>query len=163
MSWGKLCVAAVLGLLMVGCSSAPRMQSYEVVVSLAEGMNPAGTVEVDLVGVDASRKAQIQAAGDRYASSTVREDIKDKRTLYLSSSERTATLTRDDDLWKTWLVDRKQWAKELMVITDLPVGRDGVSSLTLPLASSRWKTRRIEIEVNRSGLVVLTPMEPEKE
>ena len=102
MSMGKfvsVVVAIGLALTLGACGGSARMQSYNIVVSLAEGMNPAGAVEVDLIGADATLRAQVEGTGDGYPSSATRDDIVNKKTLYLSTGARSGELAMDDALW----------------------------------------------------------------
>lgn len=147
--------------LLAACGSS--MGKYDVTVSPSQSLkDPSGSIpsfEVDLVGVAETEKDKWRnkPMAEYYSGRDQLRADADKSVLTFTSADPAPkTLKKDDPIWKVW--SGKQ-ASELFVLVNLPGVKD---PLVLPLDTARWPGRAIELEVQRSGLVPRTPMNPAK-
>lgn len=151
---GWLLLLAVAAL-AVGCSSTPRAWNIRIKKSPA--------IEVDLVGVKDREKPQLDAYSiDKYWSpdDLVRKDA-DKLCSEVSTNE-VWVISRKDKHWDTWL---NRGVSGLYIIANLPGSFEGSPDPRreyLPLAKKHWdaKKRTLEIEIQSSRIVILTPEQP---
>lgn len=159
---------AVLG----GCGGSARMGKYNVTVSVDQAWRSTGridSIEVDVVGINPALAARWsgKAVSEYFAASgdQLRKDATNHIMRFSTEDSGAKTLSRTDDKWDEWLGDG---ATQLFVIADI-LGHDDqpgdadARRLILPLGTDRWKGRSIEIEIQRSGLVLKTPMKPVKQ
>lgn len=175
MGMGRWLGAAVLGLVGVvlgGCGGGASMGKYNVTVSVDQAWRDTGridSIEVDVVGVNQAQMARWSSYPvSSYFSSgdQLRADANKAVMRFWTEDSAPKTLSRSDDKWDQWLGDG---ATHLFVVADLLGVRDDLPGdadprrLILPLSKDRWKGRSIEIEIQRSGLVLKTPMKPVKQ
>jgi len=142
---------------MVGCRSTP--------VAWNINIRKPPTIEVDLVAVKEREKPQLETYSiDKYwaPNDVLRQDA-DKVSADSSGSE-TWIITRKDEKWKSWL---GRGASGLFIIANLPGSFEGSPDPRreyLPLTKDHWdaKKRTLEIEVQNSRIIVLTPEKPLK-
>ncbi|MEX2217767.1 MAG: hypothetical protein WD749_03325 [Phycisphaerales bacterium] len=167
-NWRAMVAVALGAGLLGGCAAGPG--KYDVAVRPAEGLRDgAGRIpsfEVDLVGVnptDAERLRSYSVSDYFSGSDPVRADADRKTLAFTAAKPGPQTLSLKDPVWKTW---SSHGATELVVLANIPgVGGSGPNDrrrLVLPLSTDRWKGSDIEIEIQRSGVVCRTPMNPEK-
>lgn len=150
--WLPLLVVVVLA---AGCSSTPRAWTVKIKKPV--------TIEVDLVGVKDREKPQLESyAIDKYWSpdDPVRKDA-DKLASDVTTNE-VWTVTRKDPKWDLWL---NRGVTGLFIIANLPGSFEGSPDPRreyLPLAKKHWdaKKRTLEIEVQNSRILILTPEKP---
>jgi hypothetical protein len=165
---GKVLAAAAVAMVLAGCTSGPG--KYNVAVRPAESLrDSAGRIpsfEVDLVGVNPTEAPRLKSypVSDYFSGADpVRSDATRKTMAFTSARPEPQVLRADDPIWNTW---RERGATELIVLANIP-GVSGAQGedrrrLVLPLNRDRWKSTDIEVEVQRSGVVLTTPMNPEK-
>lgn len=145
----------VLASMLVGCSSTPRAWNIKIKKSPA--------IEVDLVGVKEREKPQLEAYSiDKYWSpdDLVRKDA-DKLCSEVGTNE-VWVVSRKDPKWNTWL---NRGVSGLYIIANLPGSFEGSPDPRreyLPLTKSHWdaKKRTLEVEIQSSRIVILTPEKP---
>ena len=157
-----------------GCSSCKpgqtgKPQAYQVTVNLDESLKQ-GSVLVDLVGANPANLPRWESYGmTRYwkDGDPMRVDA-DKVTLsFVSGKSLTNELSRADGKWARWL---GQGVTHLVVLADLPGARQDKPGTQderrqiLTLDPCHWpsKTTNLMIQIQRSGINVLTPPRPVK-
>lgn len=150
-------VSALMCLALGGCGGPGR---YDVEVTL-DGALKGQTVEVDLIGVNnaanlnkykAYEVSKYFAAGD-----TMRADATTKHTMkFVAGGADKQTLSNGDAKWEQW-----NTPTELVVMASIPGLADKKGEMDprrtiLPLDTKNWEGRKLEIQVTRSGLNVLT-------
>ncbi len=159
------------GLLMVGCSSGSRVGAFNVQVSVAKSIaddkGRIPSLEVDLIGVKDVRKSEFSSYSmSKYFSGTdqFRRDTRHKTMVFTTNNKDAhQMLMKKDALWKDW--KGSSW---LFVLVNLPgVGKDEMGGadprrMILPLDKSRWAGNTIRLEVQGSGIALLTEMKPEQ-
>ncbi len=161
----------VLALAVEGCGTS--YGRYDVVVSMDPALTsqPGGapSVAVHIIGVNndtsvgelsAKSMSEYWKPGDKF-----KQDLAGSR-YEMSFGPRDSgpkTLKKTDPIWGKW--DRPV---KLFILADLPGAHsdqpgdlDGRRK-SLPLETSRWDGDRIEIQIQRSRIQVLTKMNPEK-
>lgn len=143
--------------LMTGCSSTPVAWNVKI--------HKPATIEVDLVGVKEREKPLLDAYSiDKYWSpdDPVRKDA-DKLSSDAKPTE-DWLITRKDPKWKSWL---NRGVGGVFIIANLPGNFDSGPDPRreyLPLTKGHWdaKKRTLEIEVQSSRILILTPEKPMK-
>jgi hypothetical protein len=163
----RVMVTALAALMLAGCTSGPG--KYDVTVRPAESLrDPAGRIpsfEVDLIGVNPTEAPRLKSysVNDYFSGADpVRSDATRKTMAFTAARPEPQVLRADDPIWNTW---RERGATELIVMANIPGVSGGQGEdrrrLVLPLNRDRWKGYEIEVEVQRSGVVLNTPMNPE--
>ena len=165
----------VLGLMLAmlaiaqGCSSKPEMAERNVIVSLDESLARATAVQVDILGANETELARLTSwpVDEYWRDASMNKVPSDRKTLKLSSSMRSATLSRSDPVWQQW---RNKGAMHLVAIGFIP-GLSGSGEgdrdrrrIILPLDKNRWKEPLVDIQiiVSQSGMTSPTQPEPPK-
>jgi hypothetical protein len=173
----RLMAAGMIGVLAAistGCSSCKPgtpgpIGRYTIGVSLDESLKT-GSVIVDLVGVNPSSLPRWEAYDmGKYwsANDPMRRDA-DKVVLnFVSGQTLTNNLPASDPQWDKW---RAKGVTHVLVLADLPgapaskPGTEDARRQILPLDQCTWpsKTTTLKVLVQRSGIVVLTPVRSAK-
>ncbi len=162
-------MAAVLACVLGGCGGFGGGPKYDITVSLDEAWTSGGrtpTLEVDLVGANASQAGPLRSAsvGQYFSAGDPFRAAQDKATLTFTSQDASPkVLSKSDPIWSKW---NAAGATDLFVLVNLPgVAQDQPGDadprrLILPLDPARWTGRELSIAIRRSGPVVLTPQKP---
>lgn len=171
----KTCTGRVMSALAImifatmlgGCTAG--MGRYHVTVQPSEGLRDASgtmpSIEVDLVGVNESEAARWRSypVSDYFSGRDQFRADADRHTLaFTHANPGPQTLPRTHPIWQKW---KDKQAMELFILVNLPGTGDRQEDprrLVLPLSRDRWKVDEIVIEVQRSGVVCRTPMQPAK-
>lgn len=155
-------VTALLCLTLGGCGGPGR---YDVEVTL-DGALKGQTVEVDLIGVNNAQKLGIYKAYEvsKYfgAGDNQRADEKSKHTMkFVAGGADKQVLSSGDAKWENW-----NTPTDLVVMASIPGLADKKGEMDprrtiLPLDTKNWEGRKLEIQVTRSGLNVLTHQKKE--
>lgn len=167
LSAGLLVLAAVL---LDGCGSCKPgkpgpIGRYTIEVALDESLK-SSSVLVDLVGVNPSSLPRWEAydMGKYWREGDPMRRDADKIVLnFVSGQSLTNSLPATDSHWDKW---KATGVTDVLVLADLPgvqssrPGSQDARRLILPLDQCSWpsKTRTLKVLVQRSGMVVLTPM-----
>lgn len=167
-------VIMLLALGFTGCSSCKPgkpgpIGRYNVEVTLDESLKT-GSVIVDLVGANPSSLPRWEAydMGKYWKEGDAMRRDADKVVLnFVSGQSLTNSLAATDAQWEKW---KTTGVTHLVVLADLPgaqVSRPGSQDarrLIVSLDECSWpsNTKTLKILVQRSGMVVLTPMRPTK-
>lgn len=147
--------------LLTGCKG---VRPYTIVVET----DPSFTTQrvlVDLVGVNASQRSQLEmkSVTEYWGDADPLRTSLSKKTLEFSKGGEKQTLEEKDELYGKWIKERG--VSEVFVIADLPgmgkpqdaVGEADPRRRILPLNSKHWvKTDELKILVTRGGLQVVT-------
>jgi hypothetical protein len=177
-SWvGSFALAALLATgiaLLTGCATCKpgkpgKPKAYHVTVNLDQSLQQA-SVLVDLVAANPTSLPRWEAYSmSKYwkDEDPMRKDA-DKITLsFISGRALSNELARVDAKWNKWLA---QGATHLVVLADLPGARQDKSGTQderrqiVPLDQCHWpkKTTNLIVQVQRSGINVITPPRPLK-
>lgn len=160
-------LGVIVGLGTVGCETKPTMGEFNVTVSLSDGFNPAGSIEVDLVGVQAGRDlSSIEGVSvNEYfgAMNQYRRDL-DRRVglVFRPSDSRSQSidLTRRGPHYADW---KNANVMHLVVLADLSnSGGPDLRRLTLPLDKHRWKRKDLDIVIDSTKVSSVYAPEPVK-
>lgn len=163
-----------LAVSLSGCSSCKpgkpgKPKPYHITVNLDQSLQQ-GSVVVDLIAVSPTGLARWENYSlNKYwkEGDPMRNDA-DKVTLsFVSGPTLTNALGRLDPKWSRWMA---QGATHLVVLADLPGGRVDKPGTAderrqiVPLDECHWpkKTTNLLVQVQRSGINVLTPPRPTK-
>jgi len=163
-------ICLLLASVLVGCETckpgkAGPIGRYNVEVNLDESLKTSSVI-VDLVGVNPSSLPRWEAydmAKYWHEGDAMRRDG-DKVVLnFVSGQALTNKLASTDPQWDKW---KSKGVTHLMVLADLPgapaskPGTQDARRQILPLDQCNWpsKTTGLRVLVQRSGMVVLTPM-----
>jgi hypothetical protein len=174
---GSLFLAALVGaasMVLSGCSSCKpgkpgKPKAYHVTVNLDESLKQ-GSVLVDLVAVNPANlpRWESYSMGKYWKVGDPLRNDADKVTLsFVSGKSLTNELARADAKWSRWLA---QGATHLLVLADLPgapqdkPGTQDERRQIVALDACYWpnKTTNLMIQVQRSGINILTPPRPVK-
>jgi hypothetical protein len=172
--WVGTGLLVLLAVGWTGCSSCKPgkpgpIGRYNVDVALDESLKT-GSVLVDLVGANPSTLPRWEAYDmSKYwkEGDPMRRDA-DKVVLnFVSGQTLTNALAVTNPQWDKW---KATGVTHLVVLADLPgaqasrPGSQDARRLILPLDECTWQssTKVLKILVQRSGMVVLTPMRPSK-
>ncbi len=168
MGWRGL--AAGLAVLALGGCGAAGPGTYNVVVSMDEGLrNPTTkempSVEVDVVAVSEGRAQQWRSyqVGKYFSGNDAfrRDEQASARAMkFTNDASGAQTVAKSDGIWKNpW-----KGATSLFVLANVPGVRGDETGdprkLELPLLKDRWDGNTIEIIVQRSGVKNKTPIKP---
>jgi hypothetical protein len=176
--WIRPLIAGVAMVLMAavltGCGSCKPGKpgppgQYTIEVALDDSLR-SSSVLVDLVGVNPSTLPRWEAydMGKYWREGDPMRRDADKVVLnFVSGQSLTNSLVSTNPQWDKW---KATGATQLMVLADLPgtqasrPGSQDPRRLSLPLDECSWpsKTKTLKVLVQRSGMVVLTPMRPSK-
>ncbi len=160
-------LGAIVALGSVGCETKPTMGEFNVTVSLADGFNPVGSVEVDVVGVQDGRDlVSIEgiSVSDYFgAMNPYRRDLDRKIGLVFRADtdrEHRIDLTRRGPHYANW---KNANVMHLVVLADLSSsGGPDLRRLTLPLDKHRWKRKNLEILIDATKVSSAYAPEPVK-
>jgi hypothetical protein len=138
---------------------------YAIEVALDESLK-SGSVIVDLVGVNPSTLPRWEAydMGKYWGEGDPMRRDADKVVLnFVSGQSLTNSMASTDAHWDKW---KATGVTHVLVLADLPgaqvskPGGQDARRLILPLDECSWpaKTKTLKVLVQRSGMVVLTPM-----
>jgi hypothetical protein len=164
----------ILAALVSGCGSCKPgkpgpVGKYTIEVALDDSLK-SSSVLVDLVGVNPSTLPRWEAydmAKYWREGDPMRRDA-DKVVLnFVSGQSLTNSLPSRSPQWDKW---KATGVTHLMVLADLPgaqasrPGSQDARRLSLSLDECNWpaKTKTLKVLVQRSGMVVITPMRPAK-
>ena len=160
------CSALVLLVLATGCSG---IRPYNVVVETDPSFS-GQRVLVDLVGVNASQRSQLEmkSVTEYWGDADPLRSSSLKHTMQFTKPGEKTTLGAKDELWTKWIKERG--VSDLFVIADLPgmgkpqdaPGNADPRRRILPLNSKNWvKTDELKVIVTRGGLQVVTGQKPQ--
>ncbi|HAV64201.1 MAG TPA: hypothetical protein DCY13_17775 [Verrucomicrobiales bacterium] len=161
-----LFAALLLALPLTGCKG---VRPYNVVIETDSSFN-GQRVLVDLVGVNASQRSQLEmkSVTEYWGDADPLRASSIKHTMQFSKGGEKQTLPDDDELWTRWIKERG--VSDLFVIADLPgmgkpqdaPGNADPRRRILPLNSKFWvKTDELKVIVTRGGLQVVTGQKPQ--
>ncbi len=167
-------VLVLLAAVVAGCGSckpgkAGPIGRYSIDVSLDDSLKTASVI-VDLVGVNPASMPRWEAydMGKYWKEGDAMRRDADKVTLnFVSGQSLSNAMAKTDAQWDKWA---GKGVTQVLVLADLPgaqVSRPGSQDarrLILPLDQCSWadNTTALKVLVQRSGMVVLTPMRPGK-
>lgn len=152
---GLLAMVSALG--ATGCQSKPAMGEYTVTVALAEGFTPAGSLEVDLVGVAEGRDKEAieeESVSDYFRAMNAFRTQQTHRIplVFRPGGERTQTvdLTRRGPYYADW---KNANVMHLVALArlDEPTGPD-LRRYVLPLDKRRWNTKNLRLVIDSSKI-----------
>jgi hypothetical protein len=174
---GSISLAELVGvftILLAGCASCKpgkpgKPKAYHVTVNLDESLKQ-GSVLVDLVAANPASLPRWEAysMGKYWKDGDPMRNDADKVTLsFVTGQSLTNELGRMDAKWNKWLA---QGATHLVVLADLPGARQDKAGTqderrqVVTLDPCNWpdKTTNLLIQVQRSGINILTPPRPVK-
>jgi hypothetical protein len=160
--------------LLTGCGSCKPgkpgpIGRYTLDVALDESLKSMSVI-VDLVGVNPSTLPRWEAydMGKYWREGDAMRRDADKVVLnFISGQSLTNSLAATDAQWDKW---KATGVTHIVVLADLPgvqaskPGSQDARRLIVPLDECSWpsKTKALKVLVQRSGMVVLTPMRPSK-
>ena len=163
-----------LAAFMTGCETCKPGKpgatgSYTIDVSLDESLKTSSVI-VDLVGVNASTLPRYEAydMGKYWKEGDPMRRDADKVVLnFVSGASLNMNVPVSDAQWAKW---KSKGATYVMVLADLPgaqtarPGNQDARRQILPLDQCNWpdQTGTLKVLVQRSGIVVLTPMRATK-
>jgi len=167
--FGRVVGFASAMLVCAGCGSWPK----NVVVREDKSLNDGGTwavVEVHLIGVnkvELPRWQNLSVSEYWSPSGEGRRPNEYTKVLRLGTGSTTVTVGKDDPIWKKWTSGGKT---DLVVLADLKGIREGQAGqadprrLVVPIKKVRYanSVQQITISVERNGVSLLTPVEPEE-
>ena len=163
----SLAQLAVVAVACAGCCQGPK----DIVVKEDRSLSDAGTwavVEVHLVGVNKAELPRWQGMslsnywGPSGEGRTPNEQY--TKIVRLGAGSTTVTIGTKDEIWKRWTSAGKT---DLVVLADLRGVRESGAAdprrLVVPLKCGRYASsvRQITINVERNGVQLETPLEPE--
>jgi hypothetical protein len=151
----------LLGVMATGCG-APKAQAWN--LSLVKS-TPA-TIRVDLVGVSKLERPAWEGYDmDKYwRDGDPRRNQANKISL-TPQINKPELIDQKNEVWQKWL---SRGATELLIIADLPgkhnPGPSDPRRVFLPLTPGDWQAKKntIEIEIQDTLIMPLTPMQPRK-
>lgn len=165
---------AALGVLLSGCSSCKpgkpaKPIPYHVTVNLDQSLQQ-GSVVVDLIAVSPAGLPRWEAYSlNKYwkEGDPLRADADKVTFSFVSGQTLTNSLGKLDARWSKWMA---QGVTHLVVLADLPGGRvdkpgtQDERRQIVTLDPCHWpkKTTNLMVQVQRSGINVLTPPRPTK-
>jgi hypothetical protein len=160
-----LLLVTVLG----GCSSCKPGQpgpvgKYDIEVVLDDSLKSSSVI-VDLVGVNPSAMPRWMAydmAKYWKAEDPMRHDAEKVVLTFVSGQATNKTMLVTDPLWAKW---KAQGVSQVLVLADLPgvqvskPGTEDARRQVLSLDKCSWASgsKQLRVQVQRSGIVVLTP------
>lgn len=166
-----LSALALLAAFSGGCSSGPKMGTYDIQVALDPALASSAAVpsiEVDLVGVPPTGQAvwDAQSMNAYWAAANPERQTADRYTMTFGAGNTTPkTLESNDPIWGRWAGE-----EYVYVMANLPgVSTDAAGSadarrLMIPLDTRHWERGQpIQVEVQRNRLVLRTPQKPIEE
>lgn len=157
---------AGIGLLGIGCSSAPRPGSYSVKLELAPSL-AGSSIQIDLVGANAVSdlpKWQTLSVTEYWQPHNAQRRDADKAVLQFGPGKSNVqTFSSSDPIWNRWLATGAMY---LVVLVDLPgisTDREGNADprrLILPLDVKKWPSdvKTLDLRIQESGVRLLTPV-----
>jgi hypothetical protein len=156
---------AIIPLFFSACSSFNYKVEMAPTMRLSSGIYP--TYEIDFVGVTTTEKPRMDAYSvDEYFNpeNPFRENAEKFTMRFSDSLEGPFTLKKDNPIWDKWF---ERGVTEVVAISNLPGvwktkgGAADARKLSLPIDKGRWPDGRdIDIQVNPSGLVLISPLLP---
>lgn len=166
--------AGALAVFLSGCSSCKpgkpgKPKPYNVTVNLDQSLQQ-GSVVVDLIAVNPAGLPRWEAYSlNKYwkEGDPLRVDADKVTFSFVSGQTLTNSVGKLDAKWSKWMA---QGVTHLVVLADLPGGRvdkpgtQDERRQILPLDPCHWpkKTTDLLVQVQRSGINVLTPPRPTK-
>jgi hypothetical protein len=160
----------VLMAVLAGCGTCKPgkpgpVGQYSIEVSLDESLKTSSVI-VDLVGVNQSSLPRWEAydMGKYWKEGDAMRRDADKVMLnFVSGQELTKTMSSTDAQWDKW---KRNSVTHVMVLADLPgaqtsrPGNQDARRQILALDQCTWpdKTKTLKVLVQRSGMVVVTPV-----
>lgn len=158
-------LTAIMPLVFSACSTFNYKVEMASSMRLSSGIYP--TYEIDFVGLTPTEKPRMAAYSvDEYFTSgnPFRENVEKVTMRFSDATKGPFTLTKDNPIWRKWFA---RGVTDVVAISNLPgvwKAKGGVADgrrLSLPLDTSRWPNGRdVSIQVNPSGLVLLSPLLP---
>ena len=167
-------IIVLLAAVLAGCETCKPGKPgatgrYAIDVGLDESLKTSSVI-VDLVGVNASTLPRYEAydMGKYWKEGDVMRRDADKVVLnFVSGQSLNMSLAVSDAQWDKW---KSKGVSYVMVLADLPgaltarPGNQDARRQILPLDQCNWpdQTGTLKVLVQRSGIVVLTPMRAAK-
>jgi hypothetical protein len=167
--FGRMIGIVFVAVVCAGCGSWPK----DIIVREDKSLNDGGTwavVEVHLIGVSKVDlpRWQGQSVSDYWSPGGMgRTPNPDTKVIRLGTGSTTVTIGKQDPIWKKWTNDGKT---DMVVLADLKGVREGQAGqadprrLVVPIKKVRYanNVQQITISVERNGVTLLTPVEPEE-
>jgi hypothetical protein len=167
--------AAAFAAMLAGCSSCKpgkgpgKPQPYNVQIKLGDALKDK-SIQVDLVGANPSDIEQLKAYNiNKYwdTGDPFRADRPKFTASFVGGQQSVQTLSMTDPVWQQWIGFGAQY---IVIIANLPdIHQDSPGSQDprrqiLPICECYWpsKTKEINVEVQASGVRVVTPPRPEQ-
>jgi hypothetical protein len=161
-------VVALVATVIGGCGpSAPKAGRYTIVIN-PSGADDNQAYDVDLFGVAKAGEFESwdsESVGGHFAggqSAQVRADRKPRTLHWEVGDSGSKQMYATDANWEDW-IPRGAWFLVIASNREF-IGAGGrrqyEDPIVIPLDRRRWKTKLIEIEIQNSGILVVTPMEP---
>lgn len=156
-----VCMLAVMGMVLVGCSSTPTMRAHDVTVALADDVQAgADTYTVYLVGVSSEENTFGKMQSTSVDDFIRRDDLRklSPTVTFTMNVENSSpkTLAADAAIWNEW---RQAGVMNLFVIADLPEAPADRSPMSdnrrviIPLGSDRWDgQKKLKVTLRRSAI-----------
>lgn len=156
---------AVLPFIFSACSTFNYKVEMAPSMKLSSGIYP--TFEIDFVGLTPTEKPRMEAysVDEYFTPDNPFRNNAEKFTMRFSNAwQGPFTLEKGNPIWDKWF---KRGVTEVVAISNLPgvwKAKGGTADgrkLSLPIDKDRWPDGRdVSIQVNPSGLVLLSPLLP---
>jgi hypothetical protein len=167
-----LFVLTVMGLMSVGCCATTKLNVTVNVDDAMKAKLESRKLEVDLIALNSKQSERWEGysmtsywqPGDQ-----LRDSVDSYKMIFdpLKPETLTQTLSAKDAHWDKWLAQGAGDKMQLYVLVGVLPGIEDATGdkdprrQILPLASCRWSSTSVQMTVQKTGIITLTPPKPE--